>query len=67
MAGCPERAYHGMHAALHQHPLFHLAYVLIPELKVMRFWWKDRFDYEILAAPAPMQPTRAVEPLPVSV
>jgi len=64
MAGCPERAYHGMHRVINQHPFLHLSYLLIPELKVMRFWWKDRFDYEIFDAPSPMQATRASETVP---
>lgn len=59
VAGAPARAYHGMHCAISGHPLTELAWHLVPELKVMQFWWKDRFEFQLHEAPEPMGATRS--------
>jgi SAM-dependent methyltransferase len=57
--GAPARVYHSMHHLAQTQPLLGLAFSLIPDLSVMRFWWENRFDYELHEAPTPMEPTRA--------
>lgn len=54
----PARVYHEAHRIL-TYPV--VAYVCqrLPELRVMTFWWKDRFDFVLHDAPEPLTPTRA--------
>lgn len=57
--GAPNRVYHAMHGLLGRHPLLAFAHMAIPELRVMSFWWKDSFSFQIHPAPSPSAVTRA--------
>jgi len=59
MAGAPSKTYRAMHHLLARHPLFAFCFIGIEELAVMRFWWKNRFDYAIHPAPSPLEETCA--------
>lgn len=60
ISGAPSRVYYTMHRLFAQHPAFSFLLALIPEFQVMRFWWKDRFDFELHEAPEPLSPTKAI-------
>jgi hypothetical protein len=59
VAGAPERTYHGMHRALANYPLLGFAHINIPELKVMTFWWKEKFSFTLHEAPQPLSLTKS--------
>ena len=59
--GAPERAYHGMHRAIGSHSFLGLAYILTPEMRVMKLFWKDKIEYIIHEMPMPSQETRSSE------
>lgn len=59
IAGAPARCYHNFHAALVKYPLLAFAFLYVPCLQTMEFWWKDSFNFATHPAPEPSLPTRS--------